>query len=693
MSGLYKYQASRISPRLPLPGAQGAGASVELAPTLFPFLAEELRLDVDGRYPQLAVSGMVPAGFSRVSWIAKLVAAGTNHWTGTIFYKEGSSAFPYTTVDVVAAPSWVPANRAVTVVFSAGSVTRTRIYKFTSPYFHNVDFEFDNTPGEVATTSVNTCAHPNRPSTLPCETLSIPTVFERAGFGVTTSPGGTVPMAKAGSNLKWSDQEMHDAMQAYWSKFSATSKWAMWVFFASLHETGTSLGGIMFDQIGPNHRQGTAIFNDAFISQPPGGDLAPAAWVQRMIFWTACHEMGHSFNLAHSWQKAMGGRWLPGLVNEPEARSFMNYPYYVTGGQAAFFASFQYRFSDAELMFLRHAPGKFVQMGNAAWFDNHGFSGANVAPEARLTLELRVNRNRRLFEFMEPVTVELKLTNVTDQPQLLDVNVLKHFDSMVVIVKKDGKSARQVIPFAQYCYMPDKMALLPGESVYQPLLISGGQGGWDLAEPGRYVVQIALRNDDEDIVSNPLPLRVAPPRSYDEELVAQDFFVDDVARTFAFGGSEVLSSARDTLMEVIERTPDRRAALHSSLVLGSVARRDYKVLVEDPEAEAGIGMRTRAAQPENARELLDKALLRRPHDAAETLGHIRYRRHVERLSDWLADSDEPAAAADAQDVLYETLSSREVQGRKVLGGVLDEVARKRDAFRSEANGGKRAKTR
>jgi hypothetical protein len=113
----------------------------------------------------------------------------------------------------------------------------------------------------------------------------------------------------------------------------------MWVFFASLHEVGPSLGSIMFDGIGPNHRQGTAVFHNSFIADPPDGDLNPAAWVQRMRFWTVCHEMGHSFNLAHSWQKAYGTPWIP-LPNEAEARSFMNYPHNVLGGESAFFADF-----------------------------------------------------------------------------------------------------------------------------------------------------------------------------------------------------------------------------------------------------------------------------------------------------------------------------------------------------------------
>ena len=97
-------------------------------------------------------------------------------------------------------------------------------------------------------------------------------------------------------------------------------QWALWTFFAEQHDMGAGLGGIMFDDIGPNHRQGTAIFTDTFIRNAPTGDPNPAAWRQRMQYWTAIHEMGHAFNLAHAWQKALGSPWIP-LANEPEARS------------------------------------------------------------------------------------------------------------------------------------------------------------------------------------------------------------------------------------------------------------------------------------------------------------------------------------------------------------------------------------
>jgi len=330
-----------------------------------------------------------------------------------------------------------------------------------------VEFEFDSVEGTTAVTTVETHAHPNRPASLPQESLSIEKAFECAGFNVKKSGGvNTIPITATDSDARWSDMEMHDAMQTYWSRFANKPQWSLWVLFASLHETGTSLGGIMFDDIGPNHRQGTAIFNDSFIKNAPPGDANPEAWVQRMRFWTACHEMGHSFNLAHSWQKQhppeWGTAWIP-LTNEPEARSFMNYPFSVSGGQTAFFADFEYRFSDGELLFMRHAPARFVQMGNADWFDHHGFQQAIVSPEPTLQLELRVNRKTALFEFLEPVVLELKLTNISSQPQLIEEKLLAMLDHMIVMIKKDDKPARQFVPYAQYCWQHQLRAVMRGE--------------------------------------------------------------------------------------------------------------------------------------------------------------------------------------------------------------------------------------
>ena len=671
VSGLYEWRRQ---------GSQGSG----------PKAGESLRLDVDRHYPQMAASGTISEGVSYTHWIANLTGSGRNSWTGNIWYTDISPAgpvFPYTRVQIRVTPS----RRIAQVTFSGGGgARRRRNFKFKSPYFHPADFEFDYTEGEQATLTVETCAHPNRPGTLPCETLSIQEVYQRSGFDVTTSPGGgDVPLNGAGPGARWSDLEMHDAMQIYWSRFAARPQWAMWVFFASLHEQGTSLGGIMFDDIGTQHRQGTAIFNDSFIANPPAGDPNPEAWVQRMIFWTACHEMGHAFNLAHSWQKSLefGGKgpWIP-LADEPEARSFMNYPYNVSGGQTAFFADFEYRFSDQELLFMRHAPERFVQQGNAEWFDHHGFQGANILPEPTLKLELRVNRNRPSFEFLEPVILELKLTNTSSQPQVVDKNLLSRVDSMAVILKKDGRPARQFIPYAQYCWLPEGRVLMPEESMYEPLDVSAGQNGWDVAEPGYYTIQVALRlEDEEDLVSNPLRLRIEPPpdeKRYETEYLAQDFFSEEVGRTLWFGGSQVLEKGNDTLREAAEKLSDRRVALHANVVLGNSVAREYKQLTLGdgkqeaiPAAMADGAIIAHSPDVEEARKDFTAALLDEPDVAAASLGHINYRRYMNRFSDLLAEQGENQEAAKIQENLYETLDNRNVPER-----VLEEVEARRQDY-------------
>ena len=315
---------------------------------------EELRLDVDGRYPQMVASGTLYAQLqARVHWIAELTATGRNTFGGPITYIDGNAAqLPYTRVSITVARALLPTLRRATVTFRGpGRPDRVRTFAFAGSAFHPVELEIDTVEGTTAVTSIDTGAHPNRPASLPVEDLSIEAVYRRAGFAVTTSGASAVPMTAAGADARWSDMEMHDAMQVHWSRFANTSQWALWALFAGQHVavpsqgiTPTNLGGIMFDSIGPNHRQGTAIFNESFIATAPAGDPNPAASVARIKFWTAVHEIGHTFNLAHAWQKALGTPWIP-LDNEPEARSFMNYPYRVQGGESAFFADFEYRFS------------------------------------------------------------------------------------------------------------------------------------------------------------------------------------------------------------------------------------------------------------------------------------------------------------------------------------------------------------
>lgn len=694
VSGEYRWTpfSFTLGRSVPRALASESEATAELSPFGWWFQSEKLRLDVDGRYPQMVASGTLYSGLAvRVHWIANLTASGTNTWTGFIWYKDGNTtALPYTNVTITVIRSWFTNQRRATVTFSGGGApNRVRTYRWSSAYFHPVELEFDTVTNTTAVTSINTCDHPNRPAGLPCENLSIETVFRRAGFQVTKSGGdGSVPLGGAGANARWSDMEMHDAMQTFWSRFANKAQWSMWVLFAALHEQGTSLGGIMFDDIGPNHRQGTAIFNNSFIKNAPSGDPDSTAWIRRMKFWTACHEMGHAFNLAHSWQKSLvfqgKGPWIP-LPNEPEARSFMNYPFNVAGGQSAFFSDFEFRFSDGELLFMRHAPERFVQMGNADWFDDHGFEQAAVSPGSGYALELRVHRNLNYFEFLEPAKLELKLKNVSSEAKLVEGSILSASDHMTVILKKDGKPARQWAPYAQRCYDSSHTALAPGQSLYGSLYVAAGLNGWDLAEPGVYHIQVALHLGDEDVISNVLKVRVAPPQGYDEEFVAQDFFSEDVGRTLAFNGSLFLKNANDTLHEVADRLGQRRVAYHARMALGNPYTRDYKTLalpdgirdLTSAQQDQGA-FKVTQAKPTAARKELMAALIDKSTEAVDTIGHIDYNQQVAQFSDFLAQKGDPAAAGQCLQGLHKTLSAR-----GVLGSVLNDIETRRQSYASK----------
>jgi hypothetical protein len=637
-------------------------------------MREELRLDVDGRYPLMVASGTryVALG-SVVHWIADvrpvLSSRSRPTWEGDIWYKHGHAAgLPQTRVRIAVSRSFARGQVATVTFSGAGAPRHSVTCDLKSPFFRYIDpvtallgqveVEFDSAEGEAPTTSVDTCGHPNRPATLGCENLSLDEVFRRVGFNAVVSPGvSTVPLAGAGANALWSDIEMHDAMQVYWSDYATWQQWGIWVLFASGHEQGAGLGGIMFDGTNAPTRQGCAVFNDSFIATPDDpNDPDPAAWVRRNLFLTTCHEMGHCFNLAHSWQKRfpLGRPWHNvRLVDEPEARSYMNYPRRVRGGSRAFFSDFEYRFSDQELLYMRHAPESFVEPGWATWFDDHGFQGAAVSPTSPFELELRVNRANPSFEFLEPVTIEAKLTNVSSDPVLVEDHALSA-DELLVIIKKSDKPARQLVPFARYFRRSEKRVLNPGESLYESVFVSAGRNGWDLAEPGNYTVQAALQMPDEDLVSNPLKLRVGPPASYEEQLLAQDVFTDEVGRILAFGGSRYLEKGNEVLRAVAEKLPHRRLALHARRALGNALMRDHKLLVRDQKQP----IKHERAQPREARQLLNAALLEQMEAALETFGHIGFKRHVARYSDWLAEQGHAKEAASVRTALSAILEKK-----------------------------------
>jgi len=640
------------------PGDEAAGAILTTH--------EELRVDVDGLHPTMTVSGTISRLFGgRLTWIARVTwDPARKGYAGPISYRDGAAALePRTDVFVTVSGGWWPfgAPRVATVVYSGGGLPDSRRqYPYARSAFRTVGIEYDCASDATAVTEYDLRSHPNRPADLPDQVLTIEGAYSRLGIKMAKSGGDNIiPVAAAGANATWSDIEMHDAMVTHWSKWADVPQWQVWTLFAGQHDMGQGLGGIMFDDIGSAQRQGCAVFSNSFISEPPAGDPDAAAAVQRLRFWTAVHEVGHSFNLAHSWQKSLGTAWVP-LADEPEARSFMNYPYFVNGGSDAFFADFAYRFSDDELLFLRHAPERLVQQGAAPWFDHHAFEQVRQASARTLTLTLRVNRPTARFAALEPVVAEVKFQNTSPVPQVVDRNVLLG-DGLTVVIKGDRREARSWAPFARYCLRPEPQILQPGESLYAPVFLWAGRNGFDLAEPGRYSVYAALSTPAGDVLSAPLRLEILPAETREVDRLAPDVLTEEVGRVLAFGGSRggstALDRANEVLSEVVERLPSSPLGVHAAAALGSVAAAPGRVLV-------GVGSEQRfdvvGADPDAARTLLATAYADLPK-AADTLGHIRLTQQAVVNAEALAATGASAEGAQIAGELATTLRSRGVR--------------------------------
>jgi len=94
--------------------------------------------------------------------------------------------------------------------------------------------------------------------------------------------------------------------------------------------------------------------------------------------------------------------------------------------------------------------------------------------EPTFKLEVRANRQKPIFEFLEPVVLELKLTNVSNEPQVIDEKLLTTADNLTVIIKKQNREARQWAPFAQYCYNPNKIVLNVNDRCSSPYVETVG---------------------------------------------------------------------------------------------------------------------------------------------------------------------------------------------------------------------------
>lgn len=563
----------------------------------------ELRVDVDRSRPMKRVSGDFYQTVGRtVSYVgsfvvdspvitvttAKIVVKGLGRFTF-------AANAPVVQVTIPRVSLFQQQAAATLQFFTAANLPGASYHcLFTSLHFRTVRIETDSV-SDLATpvfSSYNTGALPSGGA---ARNLSVVGAYAEAGIGMVPTAGNNViDIGAAGANATWSNAELHAAMQSHFTLWQDVEQWCVWQLVAQQHDLGPTLYGIMFDQEG-KQRQGCAVFHTGI------GGTTPEQ--QRVQLYTYVHELGHSFNLMHSWQKQYAQ---PPKPNRPESLSWMNYPWnYPKGGAAGFWSSFDFRFDDEELIHLRHGFRNDVIMGG-----NDFIVGASLGREVMADpisdesgLVLAISTHQKSFALGEPVVLELKLRATDTRGRRAHTWLHPNFGMVKVVISKPGGEVRAYEPMIDHLVGDRQAVLGVSDEIQASAYIGYGKGGFYFDQPGLYKVRAAYAAlDGSQVLSDILTIRVRYPVSADEDKLAELFLGEEQGALLYLQGSDsaALRSGNEAFDEVLDRFEAHPMATYARMVKGVNAGRAFKSV----DAGAANLVTLRPARPEESIALL-----------------------------------------------------------------------------------------
>jgi hypothetical protein len=601
----------------------------------------ELRVDVDGVNPLQRVSGdyyqvlgqtKTYFGSFIVDSISKTITNGIITITGTAnttwltSFKKIKLAIKQTTIFQPLAPALLQWYHSATNAPGAMYVC-THFNRA----FRTVMLEQDSTFGVVPFSSYNTGI---LPSGGPPRALSINSSYQEAGVEmINAGVSNVVPLVNITAPAdKWSNAELHAAMVNNFSLYQNAQQWTVWILHAYEHEFGPGLYGIMFDQQGLQ-RQGCSVFYRGI-----GGTTSEQ---QRLQLYTCVHELGHCFNLLHSWQKSLA---TPPKPNIPNSLSWMNYPWGYPGGAAAFWNNFPFQFDPVEVAHIRHGFRNNVIMGGNPFTQGSSLQDTGslfeepVENNSSLYLELETKKS---YMYGEPVLLETKLKTSSNRSTQVVSNLHVDYGFVTIGIKKPGGEIVTYEPLAERCTAPSYTVLnADNPSIYESSYIGFGKDGFIFDQPGNYQIKAVYYHEDGSrIVSNTISLRVKSPVTAKDDEIAELMLQDEVGYLLTFRGSdaEYLKKGNDALQQLIEKHKEHPIATYAQFVCGVNAQRTFKTITSDkkitvrqPNYKQGEVLLTEAIEKAKDKKGLDNISL---NQAMQVLAKVYQREGNEKAAE------------------------------------------------------------
>lgn len=613
----------------------------------------ELRVDVDGSRPMRRVSGdFYNASGATVSYFGSFVVnAPTVSVTATQVSIVGSATTTWPTsyrkIRVVIPRHTVlqpPAAAHVQWMTTGNKKGAAYTCLFESPYFRTVDLEQDCEKGVTPFASYNTGS---LPSGGPARTLTIERAYAEAGVQMRTA--GVVNVVSTAPDGTWSNAELHAAMEKHFSLWKDVPQWKVWLFHAMRHDYGPGLLGIMFDQKG-KQRQGCAAFYQRIAGKAPAK--------LRDQNYVCVHELGHCFNLFHSFHKKF---MKPPKPNRPAAKSWMNYPGNYPGGASAYWAAFPFIFDNLEVIHLRHAFRNNIVMGGnpfgtgAALEDPEAFADS-VEDNSGLGLELEAPKSS--FAYGEPVVTEIKLSVTCTRGKHVHKELHPNFGFVQVAIQKPSGEVVVYAPPIEHCIEVETTLLDEGQpSIYASAYIGyDRERGHIFDQPGVYKLRgIYYALDGSVVLSNVMPLRVRVPLSLADDDVAGLFLGDEQGILLYLLGSdnEFLKSGNEAFDLVLDKYGEHQLAVYARLVKGHNAAREFKTITADYQVEE------RKPQHDEAIKLLS-AIIDASEPAEEGVDNITLNMTMRRLAKTQIEADDEKGAKATMERMVKCFRQQEL---------------------------------
>ena len=661
--------------------------------------ALELRIDIDPRYRSSPVLNRVSGDIYRIfqfnlpggrkikwrvyreSWIVDNPrvrgSRGRVGITGRVRYWKGTH--PQTDIRIVLPRRPFRAVGPAQVVFvERGGQNEMYRCRRKSDSFRSVMLEVDvceSAKQEPVLPSYDTHWHATRPAGTPRRILDVEETYREAGIRMKVAPRRSVINDSAPAFASWSVAELHDAMETYFSQIrGGWPKWNMWGLLAGRFDSA-GVAGIMFDAAAayggagePPDRQGFAVFrqhswfNDLQDGTPASQAEAAA---MRKFLYTWVHEAGHAFNFLHSWDKGRAS-----------SLSWMNYDwkYDIIHGTNEFWSNFEFEFDNQELLHIRHGDRNSVIMGGDPWASGghaEGPSAAHNRAEGEAPLELLV-RSKGYFEFLEPVSIELRLRNLlNDIPMEIDSRMDPAYGAVAIAITAPSGQTVEFEPVAHMLGEAERVTLKPANSpageerLSQEVPLTYGKRGHYFTEPGTYYVRAIYKGFGDTLIPSAAHrIRVGIPMSKDEERLANDFFAHDAGLCLTLGGSRSphLDSGMKVLEDIATRYKDNIVgAKVASILAQGVSRPFFRVDEKDRTVKE-----TAKADPARALALTSNAIKLLKTDETANIAYSELVCHRAAL----------LSGQDKADTARKELSAlrKDLQLRDVKKPVLDDIA-------------------